>query len=68
MTTWQEVERNWTRFKPKFRAQWPRLTELDRIDGHRVFLARSLESEYELTHREAEREIDAFLKTLDPVR
>jgi len=70
MTTWQEVEKNWTQLKPKFRAHWPKLTEVqvNKIEGHRNVLAKSLESDYKITPIEAEKQIDTFLKTLQPVK
>jgi len=70
MTTWQEVEKHWTEFKPKFRAHWPKLTDnqISKIGGHRDVLAKSLEMDYKITHIEAEKQIDTFLKTLTPVK
>jgi len=70
MTTWQEVEKHWTQFKPKLRAHWPKLTELqvNKIEGHRDVLTKSLETDYKITHNEAEKQIDSFLKTLEPVK
>ncbi len=68
MTTWQEVEKHWTDFKPKVRTQWPKLTdvEINTIAGKRNILAKSLEADYKITHKEAEKQIDTFLKTLEP--
>ena len=70
MTTWQEVEKNWTQFKPKFHAHWPKLTDMqiNKVQGHRDMLCKSLESDYKITHVEAEKQIDTFLKTLAPIK
>ena len=70
MTTWQEVEKHWTEFKQKLHTHWPRITgaELNRIRGSRELLAKSLEADYQVTHLEAEKQIDSFLRTLAPAR
>lgn len=66
MTAWQEVEKHWTELKLRVRSEWPRLTnaEIHRIGGKRDVLAEKLETDYGITHAEAETRIDAFLRTL----
>jgi len=70
MTTWQEVEKHWTEFKPKIHSHWPKLTtpELNTIAGKRTMLVKSLETDYKITSTEAEKQVDSFLKTLEPVK
>ena len=70
MTTWQEVEKHWTEFKPRVRSHWPKLkaAELNKIEGKRNLLAKSLEADYKITHAEAEKQIDTFLKIFAPVK
>jgi hypothetical protein len=65
MTTWQEVEKHWSEFKPKVHTQWPKLSdvEINNIAGKRTVLAKSLETDYKITLAEAEKQIDTFLKT-----
>jgi uncharacterized protein YjbJ (UPF0337 family) len=70
MTNWQEIEKHWADFKPRVRSQWPKLTDaqIDKIAGKRAVLAKSLQTDYKITHAEAEKQIDAFLKGLAPVK
>jgi hypothetical protein len=70
MTAWREVEKHWTEHKLSVRSEWPRLTnaEIHRIRGKRNVLAKSLESDYGITHGEAEAQIDWFLKGLAPLK
>jgi len=70
MTTWQDVQTHWTDFKPKVHGRWPKLseTELTTIAGKRDMLSNTLETDYRITHIEAEKQIDDFLKTLAPTK
>ena len=70
MITWNEVEKNWTTFKPKVHNQWPKLTEteLSTIAGKRTMLVKTIETDYKVTHAEAEKQIDAFLKAAPPLK
>lgn len=70
MTTWQDVQKHWMDFRPKVHDRWPKLTEteLTAIGGKRDKLSKSLETDYKITHNEAEKQIDEFLKTLAPAK
>jgi len=70
MTTWLEVEKHWTEFKPKVHSQWPKLTgpELTTIAGKRNMLVKTIETDYKIPHTEAEKQVDSFLKTLAPIK
>jgi len=70
MTTWKDVQQHWTEFKPRVRTRWPKLKEmeLEKIAGKRDVLAKTLETDYKLTHTEAEKQIDEFLKAEKPAK
>jgi uncharacterized protein YjbJ (UPF0337 family) len=62
---WDQIQGNWMQFKGEVRMNWVKLTEEDltRIGGRREVLARTLQSRYGFARAEAEREIDAWMKT-----
>jgi uncharacterized protein YjbJ (UPF0337 family) len=70
MTTWQEVEKHWKEFRQEVRTQWPKLTdtELNTIAGKRDKLVKTLETDYKVTHAEAEKQVESFLKTHSPIK
>ena len=62
---WDRIEVDWTQFKRKVSANWVKLTDEDltRIGGRRHELVRRLQERYGFAKAEAEREIDAWMKT-----
>ena len=62
---WDQIQCDWMQFKSKVRMNWAKLTDEDltRIGGRREVLARSLQTRYGFARAEAEREIDAWMKT-----
>jgi uncharacterized protein YjbJ (UPF0337 family) len=62
---WEQIQGNWIQFKNNVRTNWVKLTDEDltRIGGRREELARRLQARYGFARAEAEREIDAWVKT-----
>ncbi len=62
---WDQIQGDWMQFKSKVRMNWAKLTDEDltRIGGRREALARCLQARYGFARGEAEREIDAWMKT-----
>jgi uncharacterized protein YjbJ (UPF0337 family) len=63
--TWDQVQGSWMQFKGKLRQNWAMLSDDDlmRIDGRREELIGRLQARYGFAKAEAEREIDAWLKS-----
>ena len=63
--TWDQIERDWMQFKAHIQGNWVKLTEedLSGICGRRDELVNRLQVRYGFAKAEAEREIDAWLKT-----
>jgi uncharacterized protein YjbJ (UPF0337 family) len=62
---WDQIEVDWMQFKGKIRNNWVKLTDEDltRIGGRRKELASRLQARYGFGRNEAEREIEAWVKT-----
>ena len=62
---WDQIERDWMQFKNNVRTNWVKLTDEDltRIGGRRADLAKRLQARYGFAKVEAEREIEAWMKT-----
>jgi uncharacterized protein YjbJ (UPF0337 family) len=62
---WEQIQGDWMQFKSKVQANWVKLTDEDvtRIGGRREELAKRLQARYGFAKTEAQREIDAWLKT-----
>jgi uncharacterized protein YjbJ (UPF0337 family) len=62
---WDRIQGNWTQFKAGVRGNWVKLTEEDltRIEGSHEELTKRLQAHYGFSKNEAEREIDAWVKT-----
>jgi uncharacterized protein YjbJ (UPF0337 family) len=62
---WDQIQVNWMRFKSDIRSNWVKLTDEDltRIGGRREELAKRLQARYGFGKGEAEREIEAWVKT-----
>ena len=62
---WDRIEGNWKEFRGKVWQKWGKLTDddLDVIEGKRTELAGHLQQRYGVAKDEAEREIDAWLKS-----
>ncbi|HXD13292.1 MAG TPA: CsbD family protein [Xanthobacteraceae bacterium] len=62
---WDQIEVDWMQFKGKIRNNWVKLTDEDltRIGGRRKELASRLQARYGFGRSEAEREIEAWVKT-----
>jgi uncharacterized protein YjbJ (UPF0337 family) len=63
---WDQIQGDWMQFKAKVRMNWVKLTDEDltRIGGRREELVGRLQARYGFAKAEAEREIDAWMKTL----
>lgn len=62
---WDQIQRDWMQFKNNVRTNWIKLTDEDltRIGGRREELAKRLQARYGFARTEAEREIEAWMKT-----
>jgi uncharacterized protein YjbJ (UPF0337 family) len=62
---WDQIAIDWTQFKSKVSQNWVKLTDEDltRISGRRKELASRLQERYGFGRQEAEREIEAWVKT-----
>ena len=62
--TWDQIEGDWMQFKAEVGKNWVKLTDEDltRIGGRRKELASRLQARYGFGKREAEREIEAWVK------
>jgi len=62
---WDQIQVNWTMFKGKVRNNWVKLTDEDvtRIGGRRAELIRRLQARYGFAKAEAEREIEAWMRS-----
>jgi uncharacterized protein YjbJ (UPF0337 family) len=62
----ETIQGNWMQLKGRVQQHWGRLTgsDLDQIDGRRTELVGKVQQLYGYAREEAEREVDAFLKTL----
>jgi uncharacterized protein YjbJ (UPF0337 family) len=64
---WDRVEGNWKQVKGTVQQKWGKLTsdDLDVIKGKRTELAGRLQERYGIAQDEAERQIEAWLKTVN---
>jgi len=62
---WDQIQGNWMLFKDKVRNNWVKLTDEDltRIGGGRKELVGRLQARYGFAKAEAEREIEAWIKS-----
>jgi len=62
---WDQIQVNWMMFKDKVRNNWVKLTDEDltRIGGRRGELVGRLRARYGFAKAEAEREIEAWLRS-----
>jgi uncharacterized protein YjbJ (UPF0337 family) len=62
---WDQIQHDWMQFKSNVRTNWVKLTDEDltRVGGRREELAKRLQARYGFARAEAEREIDAWMKT-----
>jgi uncharacterized protein YjbJ (UPF0337 family) len=62
---WDQIQVNWMQFKAAVRGNWVKLTDEDltRVGGRREELVKRLQARYGFAKGEAEREIDAWMKT-----
>lgn len=62
---WDQIQGDWMLFKSKVRANWVKITDEDltRIGGRREELVRRLQARYGFARGEAEREVEAWMKT-----
>jgi uncharacterized protein YjbJ (UPF0337 family) len=62
---WGQIEVNWMLFKDKVRSNWKQLTDEDvtRIAGRRSELRGRLQARYGFAKAEAEREIEAWMRS-----
>ena len=62
---WDLIQGNWMQFKAGVRGNWVKLTDEDltRIGGRRDELVKRLQARYGFSKNEAQREIEAWVKT-----
>jgi uncharacterized protein YjbJ (UPF0337 family) len=62
---WDRIEVNWMLYKGKLRINWAKLTDEDltRIGGRRSELINRLQARYGFAKAEAEREIEAWMRS-----
>jgi uncharacterized protein YjbJ (UPF0337 family) len=62
---WDQIEANWLTFKDRLRRNWVKLTDEDitRIGGRRKELVKRLQARYGFAKGEADREVEAWMKT-----
>ena len=62
---WDQIADDWMQFKGEVGKNWVKLTDEDltRIGGRRKELASRLQARYGFARNEAEREIEAWVKT-----
>jgi uncharacterized protein YjbJ (UPF0337 family) len=65
--TWDQIQTNWAQLSGKVRGTWGKLTDDDyeRIAGERDMLLAAIQNRYGITKDEAERELDAFERSLE---
>jgi uncharacterized protein YjbJ (UPF0337 family) len=63
--TWDQIQGNWVQYKGKLRQNWNMLTDEDitRIGGRREELNGRLRERYGFAAAEAEREIEAWIRS-----
>ena len=63
--TWDQIQCNWVHYKGKLRQNWNMLTDEDitRIGGRREELNGRLRERYGFAAAEAEREIEAWIRS-----
>jgi uncharacterized protein YjbJ (UPF0337 family) len=64
---WDRIEGNWKQFTGKVKEKWGKLTDddLTLVAGKKDQLAGILQKRYGYAKDQAERELDAFTKSLD---
>lgn len=64
---WDRIEGNWKQIKGRAQQQWGKLTadDLDVIEGKRAELTGRLQERYGIAKNDAERQIDAWLNTMN---
>ena len=62
---WDQIQGDWMQFKNKVRMNWVKLTDEDltRIGGRRQELSGRLQARYGFARAEAEREIEAWMRS-----
>ena len=62
---WDQIAGDWVQFKGKVRANWVKITDEDltRIGGRGDVLAKRLQARYGFAKAEADREIEAWMRT-----
>jgi uncharacterized protein YjbJ (UPF0337 family) len=65
LMNWELIQRDWMQFKASVKGNWVKLTDedLSRIGGRREELVTRLQARYGFGKGEAEREIEAWMKT-----
>jgi uncharacterized protein YjbJ (UPF0337 family) len=63
--TWNQIQGDWAQFKHKARQNWAKLTDEDitRIGGRREELIGRLQAHYGFAKTEADREIEAWIRS-----
>jgi len=64
---WDQIEGKWKQFKGSARQKWAKLTDddLEYIAGNRDQFAGRLQERYGIAKDEAERQLDAWQKTVN---
>ena len=65
---WNEIQKDWPKVSKQFKAKWNKLTDADlmAIAGKREELVKRLNGHYKIDKAQQEKEIEAFVKALQP--
>jgi uncharacterized protein YjbJ (UPF0337 family) len=60
------IQGKWRQLKGQIKTRWGKLLDddLDRLDGHREYLVGKIQERYGIARREAEKEVEAFEKSI----
>ena len=65
---WEQVQQNWETLKGRAKQRWTKLGEeqLTAIAGRRIFLLSRIREVYQVSEKEAERQVIVWQDTLGP--
>ncbi len=67
---WEQVESRWEQLKPSVKENWSKLTDndLNQISGNREQLTGKIAKTYEITRREADKQVWDWGKSVERVQ